>query len=405
MKKLLCLLLYGILLITFAQEKQNVTVDARGVGISPDAALKDALTQAVQQAAGTLVDTKTLVKNETIMEDRILTASDGFVQSYEKYAEAKKNRQGLWTIRIKASVVMKPLKQKLKETGILVQDIGNSAQNQWAEIVSKQSSQQDVPALLESLLKKYPVESMLKAFVFDDKGRFENLKLYFPQKGRVRDGKVKVSMGVLVAVDIEKYRKQLLPELLFLLDKVALKKGRPFFVRGDVYSDIGFGFWNSSGCITGGTKIIFFPAGGCQRESIRDLWGGRDYHRLAINISGGKYRSNIQKFQVYHLTEIFDLNNLFRNYFPQSLGKIKIRLSFMDKNNDVIFYKDSSLSTISGIYREYGGSYMITPEISPCGTSSNNFSAYHVEGIECDIPLADLKEIAKVSASIVNGND
>ena len=40
-----------------------------------------------------------------------------------------------------------------------------------------------------------------------------------------------------------------------------------------------------------------------------------------------------------------------------------------------------------------------------CGSSSDSFPIANVIEFECDIPLADLKEITKVSASIVNEND
>lgn len=251
MKKTLCFLLLIITFCSFAKEKQHLIVDSRGVGTTPDAALKDALSQAVQQASGTLVDAKTIVKNEEIMEDRIL-----------------------------------------------VQNVGNSAQNQWAQIISKESSQQDVPALLENLLKKYPIESMLKVYVFDDKGHFENLKLYFPQKGRVRDGKVKVSMRVLAVVDIEKYRKQLLPELLFLLDKVAPEKSRPVWNRGksSSISDIRLGLSTYNQCINDGehsqeSRGVLIPSGRCDREEIQQLTSIPEGKiRLAVNISKGKYR-------------------------------------------------------------------------------------------------------------------
>lgn len=399
MKKLFCFILCAVALVTSAQGKTHLEVHARGIGATPEMALKDALSQAVQQAAGTIVDAKTLVKNEEVVEDKILTASDGFIRSYEKYGEPRQNRQGLWTIRIKATVVMKPLKQKLQETGILVQDVGNSAQNQWAEIVSKQSSQQDVPAMLENLFKKYPVESMLTAHVFDEKGRLENLQLYFPEKGRVRDGKVKVSMGVLVGIDREKFQKQFLPELLFLLDKVAPKKSRPFWARGDKFQNISFGF-SYDGSISSGNKVIFVRNGQCERDSMNHLWGGNDC-RLTVNISKGKYRPNIQQFQTYIFPDDLQLGKTIGRYFPQSLRDLKVRLSFLDKNNDMIFHKDRELNYICGIYMVYGSSFMITPEMCPSGTSSNHFFAYYLEGMECNIPLADLKEITKVSASIV----
>ena len=411
MKRIFYILLLMINIGVFAQEKQHLIVDSRGVGTTPDAALKDALSQAVQQASGTLVDAKTIVKNEEIMEDRILAASDGFIQSYEKYGEARKNRQGLWTIRIRASVVMKPLKQKLIESRILVQNVGNSAQNQWAQIVSKESSQQDVPALLENLLKKYPIESMLKVYVFDDKGRFENLKLYFPQKGRVRDGKVKVSMGVLAVVDIEKYRKQLLPELLFLLDKVAPQKSRPVWNRGksSSISDIRFGLSTYNQCINTGehsqeSRVVLIPSGRCYREEIQQLTSIPEGKiRLAVNISKGKYRSNVQKFQIYTFNKTEHLLKNFKKILPDGSFRkdLKIRLSFFDKDENLFFFKDQILLGHSRLlYHNYvrSNGFMITPEFD-YSQSAKIFT------FDCDIPLADLKEIAKVSASIVNGND
>ena len=405
-KKLLFLFLCTVVFVAFAQEKQHITVETRGVGVSPDAALKDALSQAVQQAAGTLVDAKMIVKNEEIMEDRILAASDGFIQSYEKYGEAKKNRQGLWSVKIKATVTMKPLKQKLQETRILVQDVGTSAQNQWAQIVSKVSSQQDVPALLENLLKKYPIESMLKVYVFDDKGRFENLKLYFPQKGRIRDGKVKVSMGVLAVVDIEKYRKQLLPELLFLLDRVAPEKSRPVWDSGTNYDDIGFSLSPSDSCITTGryreSWISFIPSGKCSRKGISQLNIPDGKIRLAVNISQGKYRPNVQKFQIYTFNKTEYLLKNFRRIL--SLGSyrqdLKIRLSFFDKDANLVFFQDQTLGGTKLLYHSYGyyDGFVLTPEFD-YSRSAEIFT------FDCDIPLADLKEITKVSASIVNGKD
>lgn len=401
MKKLLFLLLLVIAFIAAASEKQFQTVDARGVGITPDAALKDALAQAVQQAAGTLVDVKTLVINDQIVEDKILTASDGFIKSFEKYEEAKKNRHGLWTIRIRATVVMKPLKQKLQETKILVQNVGSSGVNQWAEIVSREASQQDVPALLEALLKKYPVESMLNVFVFDNKGRFNNLKLYFPQKGRVRDGKVRVSMGVLAVVDIEKYRKQFLPELLSLLDKVAPEKSYRVWNKGDRCDDIGFSLSPSDGCITTGrfqeSWVTFIPSGRCARETIRQLErpvNGKIL--LGVNVSKGKYRPNVQNFLIYSFFDTPQMSKMFRR-FHSNLRNLKVRLSFFDKDNNIVFFQDRRWGNEKTVYHNYtyhNYSYVVTPEFD-CRQSVTVFT------FDCDIPLADLKEITKVSASII----
>jgi hypothetical protein len=53
-----------------------------GLGVSPDAAEKQAITDAVRQAVGTYIDSDTLVQNEEVIKDRILTVSNGFVKEY-----------------------------------------------------------------------------------------------------------------------------------------------------------------------------------------------------------------------------------------------------------------------------------------------------------------------------------
>ena len=203
---------FGLVAVTLscvcvAEEMQELTTISTGIGMTPELALKEALSAAVQQAAGTLIDAKTMMKNDTIMEEQVLSASDGFIKRFEKIGEVRKNRQGLWQIKIQAVVLMKPLKKKLNDTHILVQDTGNSGQNEWAKIITREASQRDIPALMADFFRTHPAEKLLVPIVFDEKGRTEGLQLYFPQSGRVVQNMATVSLGVLVVVDLEKYRK------------------------------------------------------------------------------------------------------------------------------------------------------------------------------------------------------
>ncbi|TWH46899.1 hypothetical protein [Sporomusa sp. KB1] len=66
----------------FAQE---VVVDGRG--ISREAAIHDALRQAVEQAVGTLVNSQTLVQNYMVLRDEVYTKSQGFVSDYSVLTE------------------------------------------------------------------------------------------------------------------------------------------------------------------------------------------------------------------------------------------------------------------------------------------------------------------------------
>ena len=63
------------------QTGDTISVVATGIGKDRDEALKSALRAAVEQAVGVLVDAETLVTNDKLVTDKILTFSDGFVQT------------------------------------------------------------------------------------------------------------------------------------------------------------------------------------------------------------------------------------------------------------------------------------------------------------------------------------
>ena len=67
-----------------AESAGNIEVVAEGVGATPDEALKDAFRHAVRQAVGAVVDAETLVKNDEVIDDQILTYSNGFVKKYDE---------------------------------------------------------------------------------------------------------------------------------------------------------------------------------------------------------------------------------------------------------------------------------------------------------------------------------
>ena len=59
-------------------------VIAEGVGDSHDNAIKDAFRNAVRQVVGVYVDSETLVKNDKLVDDKILTLSNGFINDYSE---------------------------------------------------------------------------------------------------------------------------------------------------------------------------------------------------------------------------------------------------------------------------------------------------------------------------------
>ena len=78
-------------------------VEVDGVGATADEALKDCCRKAVAVVVGTIIDAETDVENDRLVRDRILTFSDGFVESYEELEEAHVE-DGLVHRRISATV-------------------------------------------------------------------------------------------------------------------------------------------------------------------------------------------------------------------------------------------------------------------------------------------------------------
>lgn len=121
MIKKICLFVFIIMVtichisVVFAE---NITVS--GYGDSYDNAERDALRNAVERAVGTLVDSQTLVQNNTLMNDEIYTISKGFINNYQVVS---KNSQGnYYEVTINADVDTEPnskLMTELTRLGII----------------------------------------------------------------------------------------------------------------------------------------------------------------------------------------------------------------------------------------------------------------------------------------------
>ena len=77
---------------------QEVLVE--GHGDSHEAALHDALRQAVEQAVGTLVDSQTLVQNYMVLRDEVYTKSQGFVRDYSIISEKQLHDESVIQARV-----------------------------------------------------------------------------------------------------------------------------------------------------------------------------------------------------------------------------------------------------------------------------------------------------------------
>lgn len=96
-----------------SEEVKVKEVIVEGVGMTEKEALKDAFRAAVGQVVGTFVSSETLVKNEKLIQDKILTASDGFVKTHKVLRSRKDGTQVRVTVRV--VVMREQLHARLRE--------------------------------------------------------------------------------------------------------------------------------------------------------------------------------------------------------------------------------------------------------------------------------------------------
>jgi hypothetical protein len=183
------------------------TVVAEGTGATADEALKDAFRNGVRQAVGSVVDANTLVENDELIEDKILTYSDGFIKSYEKLSEVP--RAGLFRVRIRAVVERRTLTQRLQAARIATQEFDGSSV--MARATTELESEQDAEALLRNALKDFP-ESILTARIVGE-----------PQPTKKTAETATAAIQVVVGPDIKAYRA-FVDRLTPVLEKLALRK-------------------------------------------------------------------------------------------------------------------------------------------------------------------------------------
>lgn len=93
-KKLLvlivCFSLITIPAFTFCDEPEKIEkVIVTGVGIDADKAKQNAIRNAVEQVVGSYISSDTMVKNNTVLKDKVLGYSGGYVKDIKVLSQEK----------------------------------------------------------------------------------------------------------------------------------------------------------------------------------------------------------------------------------------------------------------------------------------------------------------------------
>ena len=141
--------------------KEQVAPAPRGIGIenvlaegwgdNEEQALRDAFRNAIRQVLGAIVNAKTVVENDRLVLDRIVTFSDGFIEHYDILETSSKD--GRVCRRIMASVRKRDLTMHLRAERDSASYDGRGL---WPEAITKIEHRRSASELLKASLEDYP---------------------------------------------------------------------------------------------------------------------------------------------------------------------------------------------------------------------------------------------------------
>ena len=185
------------------------TVVVEGVGDSSENAVKDAQRNAVNQVVGVLIDAKVMIKNDKLIEDKILTFSNGFVKTSKVISQNKTGT--LFKVKIEAVVEVTGIenilkKEKLMATG-KTDGGGLLEENERKEEVIKNGAK-----MIREKMKDFPMN------VLDIQLNEKATKIL-----KNEGGTSTVQYEISVKPNLENY-KVFSKQIVQILDKIAISK-------------------------------------------------------------------------------------------------------------------------------------------------------------------------------------
>ena len=163
MKPFLLALLAALLLPIAALAQGDVKrVVVEGVGPTVEDARRNAVRAAVVATVGEMVDAETLVEKDDVVQDQILTYSNGYVDTMEVLS-TKTDPSGFVTLRVRADVRKSQLQRKLTEVMATAADA--DGESLFAEMLSRQNSIEDADKMFAKVFAGHREDLLLEAGV------------------------------------------------------------------------------------------------------------------------------------------------------------------------------------------------------------------------------------------------
>ncbi|MBZ4194946.1 MAG: hypothetical protein LAE24_11670 [Candidatus Contendobacter sp.] len=298
-----------------------VEVVTQGMGIDQPSAMSNAYSNAVQQALGLYVDAETMVQNDQIVRDQILTYSKGFIQKVDIVSQKQAN--GLFQVNIRAQVKRQKLLEQAKANNITVKSV--EGVNIHAQAVSQIKQEQDANALLTKALSPFTGVALYRADLVGE-----------PKIVKKDQDSVTLAYPVSLYVDETAYNTAI-RGLIDVLDKVASEKNeetgeynrsrRDDVPKGEIW------------------EVQFPPSS--SRPLASKIQDYSDYRKKSlIAIMAWKDKSFTKsKWLFYNLPSDLSLKEL---KIPGTYNRIIVNLDLLNKGNELIALGNEVAASVNG---------------------------------------------------------
>ena len=188
-----------------------VEVVAQGMGTDANSALNNAYSNAVQQALGLYVDAETMVQNDQVVRDQILTYSRGFIQKTDTISQGQEN--GLFQVKIRAQVQRQQLLEKAKASNISVKPVQGATL--YAQIKSQSKQVEDAGNLIKKAFEPLTKIDFYRAQIVGEPTVV---------KEKINSETTVLEYKFILWVDEPQYLDYVNKQLIPVLDQIAIRK-------------------------------------------------------------------------------------------------------------------------------------------------------------------------------------
>ncbi len=195
----------------------NQTVEVIGVGATPESARRNAFYNAVEQVVGAIVDASIDVRNNDVIQERILTLSDGYIDDFTVLEPARKVGN-VFQEKISASVKRTVLLSSITEHNVAVR-ASVRGELLYAQAVTQDRVREQAIKMVQSLMADDPRH--LKVELMERPTRIDTAEL---NQAQFNKSKHWIRLHTRVWVDVDHFNSDIITKLVRALDSLGEKR-------------------------------------------------------------------------------------------------------------------------------------------------------------------------------------